>query len=85
MHYKFTKETGLEPVEVWQEVLEDIVEDRVEEMKVDAGSVRERIPSLVMDGSLIIECDIDGDNLEWEMKTTNRGRYAMLMSKLTGW
>jgi len=84
MHYKFTKKTGFNPAEVWLEVLEDIVEDRVREMKVDADDARTRICLLVANGGLEVECDIDGENLEWEMKPTSRGRLAMLISTLRG-
>ena len=51
-HYRFDRKTGMDPTEVWEEVLEDIVENRVEAMGLSPEAVRTEICSLVTKGGL---------------------------------
>lgn len=77
--YKFNQKSGFTPKEVWEEVLEDIVDNRVKELGVNPDVIRSQVCSLVAEGSLEVVCKIDDETLEWEMKPTMKGKMALAL------
>ena len=72
-YYKFSKKTGLEPANIFDEAVEVLVEDRHKATNVDRDALRWNIVSLVKSGDLIIEVDCDKDDIEVRWNKTVSG------------
>jgi len=82
--YVFNQKTGFEPFDIWQEVLEDIVENRVEVTKGNADDIRNEVCQQLTNGCIKVIADVDEDTLAWEMRLTRKGRLAQILYRASG-
>ena len=78
-HYKFDKKTGMEPIDIFNEAVDCLTDERHEATGVDKDALAANIVAMVKSGDLIVECDIDEENIECLMMPSLMGR-AMLQA-----